>query len=131
MSWIARLRTTEGENEIIAEERFLQKDAITPFYIVAWLFRHNIDDYDMEAIEELNGCYDCMDTARDIQYVLSVFERGKPDPYDNLAGEHERLVDEMRRKGLYYDSLEEFQRRKGDADAQKDNGPSCTCELIF
>ena len=129
--WIARLRTTEGDNEIIAEKRFYRKDRTTPFFVAAWLFRHSIDDYNLEAIEELNGCYDCMDTARDIQYVLSVFERGKPDPYDNLAREHERLVDEMRRMGLYHDSLEEFQRRKGDADAQKDSGASCTCELIF
>ena len=129
--WIARLRTAEGKNEIIAEKRLLHKDVTTSFQIAAWLFRHSIDDYNLEAIEELNGCYDCMDTVRDIQYVLSVFEQGKPDPYDNLAREHERLVDEMRRMGLYHDNLEEFQRRKGDADAQKDSGPSCTCELIF
>ena len=129
--WIARLRTTDGENEIIAEKRLLHKDATTSFQIAAWLFRHSIDDYSLDAIEELNGCYDCMDTVRDIQYVLSVFEQGKPDPYDNLAREHERLVDEMRRMGLYHDNLEEFQRRKGDADARKDSGPSCTCELIF
>ncbi len=129
--WIARLRTTEGENEIIAEKRFYHKGAITSFNIAAWLLLHNIDDYDLEAIEELDGCYDCMDTVRDIQYVLSVFERGKPDPYDNLAREHERLVDEMWRMGLYHDSLEEFQKYKGDADTRKDNGASCTCELIF
>lgn len=116
--WIARLRTTEGENEIIAEKRLLNKDATTSFQIAAWLFRHSIDDYNLEAIEELDGCYDCMDTVRDIQYVLSVFEQGKPDPYDIMKRELERLI-------------EKRQRRKEEADAPKDNGPSCTCELIF
>ena len=126
MSWTIRIRCSEKERDIIHEEN---REIVRAVHLQDILAAYNIDMYDIDELGE--DCFDCMNSATDTQYIVSVFEQGKPDPYDNLARENEKFVDEMRRMGLYYDSLEEVQRRKGDADARKDSGASCTCELVF
>lgn len=125
MSWIIRLYNEQGEIE--AEQSGYLHRTLAVNAVPYMLQSHNIDGYDRDEYTlNLNngGCMDCMDTERDVQYLLTVFEQGKEDPYDRLTRE---LAAAQRRLQRFHQSPSEpepLQKRQHDE-------PRCTCELIF
>ena len=82
MSWLIRIRCAEYEQELI-DEKEVQEKELLPKSINEMLKKNNLTVCDPSGLTE--DYFDCMSLLDDVAYVVSVFEKGTPDPYDRYA----------------------------------------------